>query len=253
MFSIQTERGNHWVKICGAKAQAVVASPVFQSWLKKFDHERLELRRVNIQSADIFGERVVFVKMKCDVVNRETKKPVPGIVFLRGDAVTILLFVVCKETGDVYVVTTKQVRVPLGNADFIELPAGMMDKDDNLVSRAVAEIEEETGLRVKSKMLRHLGYFSPSAGGCDEEITCYTATVSVSKRKMKTLAIKLHGVEAENEEIAIQFRTVREFLEDMRDSLITDGKAFAAVMMFLLGNRELLEQTGRRIAHMVRG
>lgn len=238
MIKVTTRKGDV-VRVCGRGAVEVVESPVFNDWLnRKFDHENLQLRGIEIQSSDIFGARVAFVKMKTDVVKRRSKKPVPGIVFLRGDSVTMLVFVVCKETGEIFVVTTKQARVPLGSAGFIEIPAGMLD-DDEVNSRALAELDEETGLHInrrKKEKLRKLGKFTPSAGGCDEQITCFSVTIRVSRRKMGTIAKYLRGVDEENEEIAVEFLTVEQFLAHLQLGAITDGKAFAALMMFLLQN-----------------
>lgn len=246
-----TSDGKHTVRVVGQSADVVAACPQFQNWLDRFDHKHLNLRMVNIQSADIFiGGKVVFVKMECDVVKRKNKQSIPGIVFLRGDAVAILVFVVCEETGQVFVVTTKQARVPLGNAGYVEIPAGMMDKQDGIVSRAIAELREETGLVVGKDKLRQLGAFCPSAGGCDEEIVCFATFVRVSGKQMRKLAKKLHGVPDEGEEMTIQFRPLSVFLSDLRDGKILDGKALVAMMQFILNDTQLFAEITRQLAYL---
>lgn len=232
MICVLVEGGKS-VPVTGQEVKEVVDSFVFNDWLRRFDHKKLELRGIQIQSADVFGERVVFVKMKCEVIDRETGKPVPGIVFLRGDSVTVLLFVVCKETGAIYVVTTQQTRVPLGSAVFEEIPAGMLDGDE-IVSRALSEIREETGLVVSKKQLKPVGSFHPSAGGCDEQIGCFAATVYVSKKRIAKLESWFHGLEKEGERIRIIFRPLREFIIALRDGKVTDGKAYVALFQYLL-------------------
>ena len=47
---------------------------------------------------------------------------VPGIVFMRGGAVSILPILTCG--GDTYVLLCRQARVPAGFAAFPEIPAG---------------------------------------------------------------------------------------------------------------------------------
>lgn len=59
---------------------------------------------MEIQSIDLFGKRIGFMKIKTTTVNLQTNKPVPGIVFLRGDAVAILP-VITSESQQLVLVT----------------------------------------------------------------------------------------------------------------------------------------------------
>ena len=70
---------------------------------------------------------------------------VPGIVFMRGGAVAILV-VLFDETGTRRVLICKQPRVPCGQSAFPEIPAGMLDGEGKFSGVAAKELQEETGL-----------------------------------------------------------------------------------------------------------
>lgn len=50
----------------------------------------MEVKSIEVQSIDLFGPRIGFMKIKTDIVIKETGNRVPGIIFLRGDAVAVL-------------------------------------------------------------------------------------------------------------------------------------------------------------------
>ena len=126
---------------------------------------------MEIQSIDLFGKRIGFMKIKTTTVNTQTNKTVPGIVFLRGDAVAILP-VITSESQQ-FVLVTEQVRVPIGQK-FLEIPAGMTDGDGNLSGVAIKELQEETGISsINAHDLVSLGQIVPSPGGCDEKLHLY--------------------------------------------------------------------------------
>ncbi|XLT80052.1 hypothetical protein HN873_001805, partial [Arachis hypogaea] len=57
---------------------------------------------------------------------RQVLIQVPGIVFARGPAVTVLILL--ESDGETYAVLTEQARVPTGRI-ILELPTGMLDDD----------------------------------------------------------------------------------------------------------------------------
>ncbi|XP_057724753.1 nudix hydrolase 14, chloroplastic-like [Arachis stenosperma] len=68
---------------------------------------------------------------------RQVLIQVPGIVFARGPAVTVLILL--ESDGETYAVLTEQARVPTGRI-ILELPAGMLDDDKgDFVGTAVRE------------------------------------------------------------------------------------------------------------------
>jgi ADP-sugar diphosphatase len=147
-------------------------SPLFRRWVSEMaDNVTAVVRGVKIRSIDMFGPRVGFINLKADVVDHAGDF-VPGVAFLRGDAVAVLYIVRCGDMS--FVVTVTQQRVPMGRRKR-EIPAGMLDGDDNFVGVAAKEIKEETGLEANdlidmSAAVGHVGGSEMSAGGCDERI-----------------------------------------------------------------------------------
>ena len=69
-------------------------------------------------------------------------KPLPGIVFMRGNSVAILPIV-----NEQYVLLTNQYRIPIG-MNFQEIPAGMIDGNEVFCGAAARELEEECGIKL---------------------------------------------------------------------------------------------------------
>jgi len=120
-------------------AAAALASVPFRNWVTGLD-SALCVNSVEIQSVDMFGPRVGFVKFKADVTfGGPDGRFVPGIVFMRGGAVAIL--VVLRVTSDAgpdreFTVLTCQPRVPIGKVAWPEIPAGMLDGDGHFAGVA---------------------------------------------------------------------------------------------------------------------
>ena len=87
-------------------AEVVINSAVFALWVKEVDKDpKLFVEDIHIQSIDMFGSRVGFVKFKTtakvNVGGERGVIDVPGIVFMRGGAVGILVILECD--GEEYV------------------------------------------------------------------------------------------------------------------------------------------------------
>ena len=207
----------------------------FKDWLQtlkksleeqnKSDHvfnakeNRYTLRSINIQSVDWFGTmnspRIGFVKMETVVKNSTHESPLPGIVFLRGGSVAILMIVrpEGQRNGKRYVIMTQQPRIPAGSLSFFEIPAGMIDDEKNFSGAAARELYEETGLTIPedqltdmtAKALRnstateaHLQHaMYPSPGGCDEFISLFLWEGTKSWAWMNELTGKFRGTDKE--------------------------------------------------------
>lgn len=169
------------------------------------------LEKVLIQGVDYFGKRVGFVKFKADVVDKETGKKLPGIVFARGPAVAILILL--ESEGETYAVLTEQARVATGRL-VLELPAGMLDDDQgDFVGTAAREVEEETGIQLNVADMIELTAFLdpstgcrifPSPGGCDEDISVFLCKRSVSKDIIEQLQGKETGLHDHGEFIKVR-------------------------------------------------
>jgi hypothetical protein len=99
-----------------------------------------KLISVKVQSVDYFGENIGFVKIIADVRNSEGA--LPGIVFLRGGSVAMLMILRPSDSkNERWVVMTEQARIPAGSLRFMEIPAGMMDQHGTFKGAAAVESE----------------------------------------------------------------------------------------------------------------
>ncbi|KAJ7563048.1 hypothetical protein O6H91_03G094700 [Diphasiastrum complanatum] len=231
--------------------KAVASSP-FQGWLKntkgsfgilskqQSGQSLCSLRRILIQSVDMFGNRVGFVKFKAEVVDRETGAKLPGIVFARGGAVGILMLLECD--GEKYAILTEQARVPVGRT-LLELPAGMLDDDaGDFVGTAAREVEEETGIHINSSDLIDLTSLlkestgrkmHPSPGGCDEDITLLLYRGTVKQEVVESLEGQRTGLVDHGELIKVR---VVPYPELWRAT--SDAKALAAIALYEMSKKE---------------
>jgi len=206
----------------------------FQEWLARLNHgTRFILRGIHIQTIDMFGPRVGFVKFRLDVVN-EQGKFVPGIVFMRGGAVAILVILHCE--GRDYTLLTVQPRVPLGDFECVELPAGMIDGMGHFAGVAAKEMKEETGLDMNPEELIDLTQLAwsdkfpgilPSPGGCDEFLRLYLYRRTITRSELDSFEGKATGELEEGEMIKLKVLP----LEQLWLST-ADAKALTALLLY---------------------
>jgi len=219
----------------------ILEAPKFKMFLSKLDRNILEIKGIQINGVKWFcnskspvAEKLGFLYLEMFAMDKRNDKPVPGVVFLRGDAVAVYLRV--RYKGQKYVVLTKQVRSPVGGI-VSEIPAGMMDDSDSFVGVAMKEINEETGIVAPSKeSLTYLTKIWPSPGGCDEAIKLFYLEVDIDEEAFDKMTSETYGAENENE--SIQLMLVPEDVYE--DLLMTMGDVkaisahFAAKKMGLL-------------------
>lgn len=197
----------------------------FSEWCKNVD-KNLEIRGLTIQGVDYFGAHIGFLKFSAEAYSRIHGERVPGIVFMRGGSVAVLLVLTDEQTKEEYVVLTEQARVPVGQASFVEIPAGMMDNEGDVTGVAIREVAEETGIEVKRTELQSLGSYYSSPGGSDELISLFYLERSVPSTFIKSLESKLTGVDA-HERITVRIRKLEEAVKSMND-----GKSLLAILLY---------------------
>lgn len=230
-------------------AFCVKATP-FVNWIATLDRG-LDVSKIIIHGADYFGSRIGFLKL--EAVTKCNGNPVPGIIFMRGGAVSILLILHCRDQG--WIVCTRQARVPIGKTNFLELPAGMLDDSGDFVGIAAKELEEETGIRLKAtdlidmtaltyypplphhteeagaKVIRDkstpLKGMYPSAGGCDEFIRLMLHEKKVTQDELESLQGKLTGCAEEGEKIVLELVPY-----EMLWRVTSDAKALSSLLLF---------------------
>ena len=221
---------------------ALIQAPKFINWLKKFDQDQIQVRTVTITDIDWFSAtpnplKLGFVKCSTEAYDYKTgKKIMSNISFIRGDSVAILILVKVlnkdAKKDKEYVLLCEQHRLPIGRK-ALEIVAGMMDAEGNILSVVLKEVKEETGFDIKHKSeLQALGSYFASPGGSDEAINLFAWTTAISQAEFQTKQEKMYGCALENEEIKLSFVELEEFKKKtMYD--IGDAKAEIAMTRFI--------------------
>jgi 8-oxo-dGTP pyrophosphatase MutT (NUDIX family) len=227
---------------------ALILAPKFLNWLNKFDPTTITLRSVTITDLDWFSApntpynplRLGFVKCSSEAYDFKTgKKIMSNISFIRGDSVAILILVKVLNTGDGekkdYVLLCEQHRLPIGRK-AMEIAAGMMDAEGNIISVVLKEVKEETGFDIKHESdLQKLGPYFASPGGSDEAIHLFAWTTSISEAEFQKMQNKIYGLAEENEEIKLSFVALKQFKAKTVYE-IGDAKAEIALSRYLSNN-----------------
>lgn len=221
--------------VSAAVLDTVRQSNQYKNWLASMDRKRYVIKSVHVQSVDMFGPKLGFVKFSADIVNEAGKK-VNGIIFMRGGSVGILPILRCG--GKLYTVLTVQHRPATGFYEYAEMPAGMLDGSGNFAGVAAKELDEELHLKINEKDLvdlsalaGHTNGYWPSPGACDETIRHFYFTKDVSAEELAEMNGKATGALGENEQITLKIVEL--------DSLprIPDAKTCLAYYQY----RELVE------------
>ena len=204
----------------GIDLQRCIDSQLFKDWASSMDAE-LKVEAIRVQSVDYFGSRVGFLKI--ETVTTFHGQRIPGICFLRGGAVSILVILQCED--EEWVVCTRQPRVPVGRADLLELPAGMLDGSGAFAGVAAKEMKEETGIDLKSTDLIDLTGLTfgdgvyPSPGGCDEFLRFMLHRRTVTRSELNAMRGKATGNLAEGEVIVldlVEYKNMWRFCNDAK-------------------------------------
>lgn len=188
--------------ITDAQLTAAVNSPKFQDWAKSVE-PGLVVTKVEIQSVDLFPTKpeptVGFIKFNASTT--KDGKFVPGIAFVRGDCVGILVVLNCQ--GKKFTLLAVQPRVPMGSVGFTEIPAGMLDNNGNFAGVAAKELGEEAGIKITAddlagNELRELatgtaGPIAMSPGGSDEMMHLFLHEQEIEPDALADLEGKLTG------------------------------------------------------------
>ena len=220
---------------CQCQLQDILKNPNFTNWVNSID-DGLLVKSIDIQNVDYFGNgRIGFIKFKSLVYKASNPegRHVPGIVFMRGPSVAILIVLKCN--GKKYTILTRQPRVPIANSCFTEIPAGVFD-GEAFGGVAAKELKEEVGLSINASDLvdmtkevygdRYPGMY-PSPGGCDEYIKLFLYEKEVSEAELNSFQDKATGLMEEGEYICLK---VIELDDLVRET--SDAKALCALALY---------------------
>ena len=221
--------------ITETKLTAITEAPKFMNWISLFaKHGEIMLREFHVTDVDFFGpplpNKLGFVKGFGIAFGKDGKKLQSNIAFIRGGAVAVFIVVKVEETQKKYGLFCKQPRFPTGKY-MTEVCAGMLDDsvaDAQVKGVVFDEIREETGFVVEAKDLMQLGApIYPSPGGCDEAITLFAWSTTISQAEFEEKQTKIYGNAAENENIQLDFCDMDEICPYL--DAIGDAKAEACV------------------------
>ena len=225
-------------------ATRALASACFADWAARLEPEMASgVSSLRLQSVDLFGPRVGFIKLVAEAsVNG---RPIPGVVFLRGGAVAILVVLRCE--GARWALCVRQPRLACGARAFLELPAGMLDGSGDFAGVAAKEMAEETGLVLHAEELLDMtalaygaaapGVF-PSVGACDEALRLLYYTKDVEPAFLAGLQGKLAGCADEGEQISLDLLPL-----DTLWQAAPDAKTLCALLLY-----ERLRASGQLLA-----
>lgn len=198
-------------------------SHILEHFLTSIDPE-LKVKGLEIQSLDVIGpatnRRVLFAKVKATVLD-SAGNLIPGIAFLRGDSVGILMVVKCLGEED-HTILTVQPRFPVGKHAFEEIPAGMMDDKANFAGVAAKELQEEVGIEVSRESLMYLGNVCLSPGGCDERMALFAFEMDATKEELDQLNGQYRGEREEGENITLKVMPLKNVMD------LDDAKSIVA-------------------------
>ena len=144
------------------------------------------------------------------------------------DAVVILAY----HKEEKKLVAIRQFRVPL-NYYVYELPAGLIDNNDDIISTVERELKEETGLKLEEVIENKIGnklYLSP--GMTDESVALVYCTCS---GKISTENLE------EDEDIETILLSKEDAIKILNSNERCDIKFFMALQSFIINGEEIFK------------
>jgi 8-oxo-dGTP pyrophosphatase MutT (NUDIX family) len=164
-----------------------VASTCYKNFVASVKPADMEIMSLTVRDSVLKGR---FNWLEGEVLDKMSGKVNTTFMFLRGDAVAILVLIVNKSQN--YILVTEQLRAPTGGIRH-EAVAGMMDDDGVASGVAIKEMVEETGIVVKPDELFEIGSYYSSQGIMDEKIRCFFMRRDMDDAQLADLTSKLHG------------------------------------------------------------
>ena len=161
------------------------------------------------------------LKLRYRLFNGGWSKQIYREVFVRGEAVGVLLF----DPEHDRLVLIEQFRAGIAtkteNPWIIEIVAGVIDHEESFEQVAHRETQEETGLNVQNLFFISRHWVSP--GGSTEQISLFCGQIDVRQAK------GIHGLASEGEDIRLHILDVKEAYK-----LVNAGKVDNAITIIAL-------------------
>ena len=118
-----------------------------------------------------------------------------------------------------------------GSPWLLEIPAGIMEDDENALGLAIRETKEETGLHITDTVF--ICDFFPSPGGLGEHAHLYCGKVNANE------ASGIHGLAHEHEDIKIHVFTYRKVCQLLNKGEIKNAFTIIALQWLRLNKHKL--------------
>jgi 8-oxo-dGTP pyrophosphatase MutT (NUDIX family) len=134
---------------CAPDAQAtrgqVAASKVFRDWLTRTRVGGIRVDSVTVLRVHRYGDdpQIRMIDLKATAYYGDETVALPGICFLRGDAVDVFTLLQTPD-GEKHVVLVEQPRVAGAQGRVLSNPSGMVE-DEKVTFAGLRELEEEIG------------------------------------------------------------------------------------------------------------
>jgi len=211
----------------------LTASTLLRNYVYSLE-PKLKIRMIIVEQVDFWGKKVGQIRLKVEMIDERDDSTYCRIVISRGGAVGVLIIVVCE--GEAYALMLRQPRVAIGQAKFLEIPAGLLDGSDDPADVAVREVKEEVGIVISKKDLVDLcskisdgesNYFHTSCGILDETITLLLYKMKCSRPELEKILSQKTGLPEEHEDLTLELVRLDEILKKT-----TDTKSILAYLMY---------------------
>ena len=161
----------------------------------------------------IIKEKLIYKGSFLDIVNVDVTLPdgknTSRDIVKHPGATAIIAFL-----DEENIILVEQFRLAL-NRTMLEIPAGKLNKNEEIIECARRELQEETGYMAKN--LEYLGCLATAPGFCDELIYLYKATdLSLGEKN-----------EDEDEFTNVKIMNIGKVKELIRKGEIIDGKTIS--------------------------
>jgi ADP-ribose pyrophosphatase len=157
-----------------------------------------------------------FVNIYQDTVELPNKNESERLIVLHPGASCVLAINDHDE-----VVLVRQYRYAL-EQEFLEVPAGKLDPNEDPLTCAKRELLEETGYHAKN--ITHLQTIHNAIGYSDEKIEIYLATELTKESQQLD----------EDEFLAVEHYSIEEIYQLIKTNQLTDAKTIIAIQAYLL-------------------
>lgn len=194
------------------REELVTESPKYRVWRQHLETNGLTVHGVEEQfiQHNHSGD-VLYALVKLDAETPEKIK-MPPVCLIKGDAVSVLVVLIDKDTNEKHVLLVKQRRICNG-AENYEHPAGMIDEaDSSPLEVAVRELKEETGLDVKPdevKPLFNKPLYSASSTS-DEALHFFYLERRMKRSDIQAMHGRVTGEKTENEHTTLHIAPLPE-------------------------------------------